>query len=140
MGEAMHTPEPWKIKDPSYGFTAIVADALLGARSSRVANFDTGRDALRAVACVNACAGMTNDELDFPTGFLKRTQQMAQDGSDEAEAEIEQLRNDRGDLYAALANVVTGMREGSGALLREARHAEGVVERVGARIIAEAKK
>jgi len=66
---AQHTPEPWRIED---------GDSIYGGEDfnsnvwERYQSDIPDHDLCRIVACVNACAGMTNEELeDFSDGSLK---------------------------------------------------------------------
>ena len=72
-GESMsHTPEPWAVSDSPYG--AIISTASRELRQSWcVSTEDTGRkysaeiavaNARRIVACVNACAGIEQEDFD----------------------------------------------------------------------------
>lgn len=53
-----HTPEPWKVQPMEYG-TAIIDSEGYEIRPSRFPE-----DARRIVACVNACAGISTDDLE----------------------------------------------------------------------------
>jgi len=67
MNENKHTPEPWRVEigeqpesiallcTSGLAHFEIVSDSQLG---------DIHADARRIVACVNACAGMTTEQLD----------------------------------------------------------------------------
>ena len=67
-----HTPEPWAVSDSPYG--AIISTASRELRQSWcVSTEDTGRkysaeiavaNARRIVACVNACAGIEQEDFD----------------------------------------------------------------------------
>jgi hypothetical protein len=85
-----HTPEPWTADIP-YIHAGDDDTNIAEVYGERMADL-TWANARRIVACVNACAGMTDQQLDFPVGFLKRTQQMAQDGTDEQDAQLAELR------------------------------------------------
>jgi hypothetical protein len=64
----MHTPEPWKLYE-SNGVAGIVDEDNAFIISSYMCG---GDDMRRVAACVNACAGMTGEELDeFSDGTLK---------------------------------------------------------------------
>lgn len=54
------TPEPWVIELDAYDVPSITADGKDVIPSLR----NSDADLSRIVACVNACAGLTNDELD----------------------------------------------------------------------------
>ena len=52
-----HTPEPWSLGEDNDGWY-VEKDGL------QIAHGLTEEDARRIVACVNACAGMTNEQID----------------------------------------------------------------------------
>ena len=61
------TREPWRIYKTVPGEGALVVhDGIEGQRdpSTAIAEFYRPEDAVRSVACVNACAGWTTDELE----------------------------------------------------------------------------
>lgn len=72
-----HTPEPWVLSESHYG--AIVSNASSDIRKNWcLSTSDTGRiysnelavaNARRIVACVNACAGLSTDDLE-KTGLI----------------------------------------------------------------------
>jgi hypothetical protein len=53
-----HTPEPWKIPEPTDPMTCVCTDG------ANVALCVRKEDARRIIACVNACAGMSTDVLE----------------------------------------------------------------------------
>ena len=59
-----HTPTPWRI-DPDSEYYAIVTDdeAMFPVTESTVCNPRQAANADRIVACVNACEGLTNEQL-----------------------------------------------------------------------------
>lgn len=69
-----HTPEPWRIKchtcaspaeiDEGDDYTIQGEDGTPVAFEPCMADPNRGADARRIVACVNACRGMTNEQLD----------------------------------------------------------------------------
>ena len=84
-----HTPEPWELRKmhgtEMWGAKSHISDWF-------VFEFALEKDAARIVACVNACAGM-----------------------DDPAAEIERLRAERGELLAALENLIAwaNIKDGS---------------------------
>jgi len=113
---AQHTQEPWSIGEDNDGWyiTYIPSDEQHGYGLSE-------SDAERIVACVNACAGMSNDELaEFADGSLKTWIDDAEetlkavciavedvDYSGRCEKGIYALKQQRDELLAALKDLVS---------------------------------
>lgn len=55
-----HSPEPWKVKD----LTEIWGDINNSVSGDFIQHRFLPEDARRIVACVNACAGITTEELE----------------------------------------------------------------------------
>lgn len=63
MNESKHTPEPWAVKGAAIRTAdGIGIDVIATMQVSNQPFWD--EDARRIVACVNACAGMTNEQID----------------------------------------------------------------------------
>ena len=67
MSENKYTPEPWRT-DAECGFPKYIHDSKGNLFLRCGSDFDNEiygeANARRIVACVNACAGMTNEQLD----------------------------------------------------------------------------
>lgn len=75
-----HTTEPWHVCEPTEALHAVRAEA--GRIVADVGYSDTDAqnrmNARRIVACVNACAGVTTEELEqggFVTGLIERLEE-----------------------------------------------------------------
>ena len=66
MSENKHTPGPWVIGRPPSNGEQTIGDknGLMVAVATTGYGVNSEANARRIVACVNACAGMTNEQLD----------------------------------------------------------------------------
>ncbi len=113
-----HTPEPWGTGQ--YDAVRGMSGMLLDASGDHIGTtFNGPEDARRIVACVNACEGMTTDELDtLPRGF-KRLQAAYLDLYNERTTPAEKARDE---LLAALQAMVlfTAPKKNNAAALNNA--------------------
>lgn len=101
MSEQKHTPGPW-YPDANGTVRARPVVPRPGVEDERVASRLTDADARRIAACVNACEGLTTEQLErFPLDSFKECAQ-AGGASTLHELEIERQRDD---LLAALVYV-----------------------------------
>ena len=98
-----HTPEPWRIGTPPPNGEQTIGNekGLMVAVATTGHGVSSKANARRIVACVNACAGMTNEQIDnvcmISGSLLNRFgEQMAYLG---------QVEKQRDDLLAALKRV-----------------------------------
>ncbi|MDF8330544.1 hypothetical protein P5G63_19470 [Aeromonas salmonicida] len=137
-----HTPEPWAIHEDASG--DIFISGSDHTYITEIGNPDedgAAADARRIVACVNACEGMTTDELDtLPRGF-KRLQAAyldlynerttpAEKARDELLAALERAKSDIGKLPTPIVTDSAGRNHLAGSPMPLMR----VIERIDAAI------
>lgn len=114
-----HTKEPWHVCDPTEQIHAVRAET--GRIVADVGYSDTDAqnrmNARRIVACVNACAGVTTEELEqggFVTGLIER---------------LEEKERQRDALQEELENIATAAWRELEMILRTIRskHGAGII-------------
>ena len=114
-----HTKEPWHVCDPTEQIHAVRSEA--GRIVADVGYSDTDAqnrmNARRIVACVNACAGVTTEELEqggFVTGLIER---------------LEEKERQRDALQEELENIATAAWRELEMILRTIRskHGAGII-------------
>lgn len=101
---SLHTPEPWKANGPSisgeHGFAVAMADDYAKTREAQIAN------AARIVACVNYCAGMTNEQLTEDSAEIVREElTRVQAELDDMRTEWAKAADQRDQLLEALSRL-----------------------------------
>ena len=64
MTTPKHTPEPWDAISDSVMGTLVRSEGLILAKMRTIQGIDHEANAARIVACVNACKGFTEEELE----------------------------------------------------------------------------
>ena len=106
---AKHTPGPWSVTHGeifSNANDALIAKVMSGADSApllskAIGSAEADRNASRIVACVNACEGMSTDDLMAGRAVLM-------DSYDALRAENERLREALQNALNVLAGIATG--------------------------------
>jgi hypothetical protein len=89
-----HTKEPWAITHNEHVGWELFSDDDRGGTGEPIAQFVEEEDAIRALACVNACEGISTEDLE-------RWRLFTPDAIYERDTEIEQLKATIAELVAA---------------------------------------
>lgn len=93
-----HTPEPWSVEKAQNGFIINARQRMYDVAVVRnIGNEDNEANAARIVACVNYCAGMTNEQLSCDSAEIVREE------LDRVTAELEQVQAELAALRKELA-------------------------------------
>lgn len=131
MSEQKHTPGPWRVSlgDTIAAGDRLIADCEMTPHSKRPAplNQEDAANARRIVACVNACEGISTEQLErFP---LDNFRECAQAGVASVVRELE-LEKQRDELWALLEAIYNAHRtDNNGAYMGEAVLCESFARR-----------